>query len=260
MSSESPKATTVNSNHPANGIGPDEARGLVFGNQDRLNEATSASASIKPLESGLVENVMDQAPSDVDEGEISEYSPEPPNIHHQEDPMEQDDSYEPPAVIETEPVMLSNGGSHESAAPFAAVASYPVAHREDRRQQAPDAVDTSTMSMDNVVGESASRSMSPSVSDADESDDYEPPEPSEPVSPSAEFATAIHTDVVQQQPTQDDANPEKYAHSIDQYQPPTSGLNDHGRVMSQDAETRAPSKVSIFRLLRKLLTSSTGSG
>ena len=212
---------------------------------------TLVSANGQPIDGELAEDVMDISRSEVDEGEITDYSPEPPVIPQAEaDPTEHEDVYEPPPIIDVEPTatpMPSGVDLRREATEVVPDAS--SAGATDGLAKRPQLADVSMMDLGDAVKMSAphSQSPSPSVNFTNDSDDYEPPEP---VSPAEMASVNMDDEVVQQAPTQLLIHREDHAHPVDQDQDqrPMSGSEAATGVMAEDFASQSRQKVGTTLL------------
>ena len=130
------------------------------------------------------EDVMDISSSEVDEGEITDYSPEPPKSVDEGLIPEVDDTYEPPLAID--PVLLSASTSqpHQPVTGAPAPAS-PLVEPSGKQEDIEESHDLQPRSKSledtNESGEITAISRSQSAANDSDPDDYEPPEPATPV-------------------------------------------------------------------------------
>ena len=133
----------------------------------------------------LAEDVMDISSSDADEGEITDYSPEPPNTVEAEGPIpESDDNYEPPLTIDPVPLTALNSPPDETVIRASVSSSPPVEldGKQEDSEEFHDLQPSRKSSQDtNEAGEISAVPRCQSAADGSDSDDYEPPEPAIPV-------------------------------------------------------------------------------
>lgn len=135
------------------------------------------------------EDVMDISRSDVDEAELSLYSPDPLNeVQDTSGFVGDDENYEPPNEIsivqrkEPDPdaVVLYQDLETAKANPPVATQNQSFADQGVELIRMPVSVEPSPAPNDNIADDEQSQqspSRSPSLADAGDSDDYEPPEP-----------------------------------------------------------------------------------
>ncbi len=140
-------------------------------------------------DAALAEDVMDisssSSSSDVNEGEITEYSPEPPNTV--EDPIlipESEDTYEPPLTIDSVPfctLAAQQGGPIARATVSVSSQVGPNDLQEGLEKLVNLQASGGSSEVTNESGEISTASCSQSLADDSDPDDYEPPEPAIPV-------------------------------------------------------------------------------
>ena len=136
----------------------------------------------------LTEDIMDMSTSDIDEGEITDFSPEPPNTIKDEAQIpEGDDTYEPP--LNFAPVPLTAATSQPNGPDKrASVSNSPPVKPTGKQECAEESHDSHLSSKSsedtNESGEISAISRTQSAADDSDPDDYEPPEPATPVEPS----------------------------------------------------------------------------
>ena len=137
----------------------------------------------------LAEDVMDisssSCSSNIDEGEITEYSPEPPNTVEDAIPIpESENTYEPPLTIDSVPLRTPAAGQGELIA-RATVSVLSQVGPNDLQEGVENSVNLQasrgSTEVTNESGEISTASCSQSLADDSDSDDYEPPEPAIPV-------------------------------------------------------------------------------
>ncbi len=128
---------------------------------------------------------MDISRSDVDEGEITEYSPEPLGFVEDQPPLPgSEDAYEPPLTID--PVPLYTPSSQQGATVSRVAGPDPSqimlnGPREDTGEFPSSKASSESSEDTNESGEILAASRSQSLNDDSDPDDYEPPEPAIPV-------------------------------------------------------------------------------
>ena len=175
------------------------------------HDAQSNSAPSSPVMDGddqtdsgdLADDLMDISRSDVDEGEITDYSPEALGVAEKPIPLpEIEDTYEPPLTVN--PMILrtpdfppNRATAHASVSDPSQVT--PVADQENSEFQSPKSSMYSSEDTDEIdTGPDATRTQA--LADDSDPDDYEPPEPS---TPTETLVLPVSRDFVSSEP----ANP-----------------------------------------------------
>lgn len=133
----------------------------------------------------LAEDVMDISRSDADEGEITDYSPESPNLVEDQVPLlGSEDTYEPPLTIDPVPLHTSTlqqgeNDSHVTKSNPSHVT--PTGTQEDTEPSRDSEASNDSSEDTNESGEILDASRSQPLNDDSDPDDYEPPEPATPV-------------------------------------------------------------------------------
>ena len=191
---------------------------------------------------GLAGDVMDISRSDIDEGEITDYSPESPVVQQsQADPTEQEEVYEPPPTIGTKLALPSEAVELLEPKQTPLLTTLLTAQAE-----AGDTVDgTSLIPQDASVVRStdikfdggtkmpASHSQDSFTKSIDDSDDYEPPEP---VSPSTNGLVAIDKETLDPKLSESTIQQNHHANPTEQHQSLTQGLRDTPEAAVEGAE------------------------
>lgn len=137
----------------------------------------------------LEEDIMDISRSDVDEAELSLYSPDPLNeLQDASGFVDDDENYEPPNEIsivqrkEPDPdaVVLCQELETANANLPVATQNHSFADQRVELIRMPTSIEPSPAPNDTIANDEQSQrppSRSPSLADASDSDDYEPPEP-----------------------------------------------------------------------------------
>lgn len=161
-------------------------------------ETVSTSLADPPVDGDVAEETMDISRSDIDEGEVTDYSHGALDTRKPETkPFEHEDLYEPPHAIgaRAQSSLTSREGSRQSelsgppavydnAKPLMVTGEVsPPPNVYDKADQIPD----------------LSRDQSPSNGMSNGSEDYEPPEP---VSPKASWSVSSRDQAVKPKPTE----------------------------------------------------------
>lgn len=128
----------------------------------------------------LAEDVMDISQSDVDEGEITDYSPDSPDLVDQTLLPESEDTYEPPLTIDPVPLHPSTSQQCGNGSPVAETDASHITRNGTQEDFEPsrDSRASSDSSPDtNESGEILAEPRSQPLNDDSDPDDYEPPEP-----------------------------------------------------------------------------------
>jgi len=180
------------------------------------------STNGQPSDGEPAEDTMDISRSDIDEGEITEYSPESLAMQQTEaDLSEHEDFYEPPLIPGTKPALPSDVSIRKETSQLPMLAAQNVstvmADNSTQVPQGPEAA--SNLAMEASCASRMStppQSHSPLANIVDDSDDYEPPEP---VSPVEMVSRATSRDIVEPDPTKSMARNDEHAYSTDKRQP-----------------------------------------
>ena len=159
---------------------------------DSVVQAKSSSpqaTDLPMLSDESEEDVMDISRSDVDEAELSLYSPDPLNEFQDASAfVDDDENYEPPNDIsiaqqkEPDPDAVVLYQDLETAKANLPVATQNLSFADQGAEpiRMPTSIEPSPAPNDNIADDEQSQqspSRSPSLADAGDSDDYEPPEP-----------------------------------------------------------------------------------
>ncbi len=163
----------------------------AVGNGRVVQEKPSSTRSTddRMSDGELEEDIMDISRSDVDEAELSLYSPKPlTEVQDSSSSIDDDENYEPPSEInitqrqELNPdlVLLHQDLETAKADLPAATQNRPSADQDAKPMGKPTSGEPSPGANANIAGgEQPQRSLSrsPSLADVSDPDDYEPPEP-----------------------------------------------------------------------------------
>ena len=229
------------SSPPRNGVPPSE--GLR-----QTEEETSASTNGQPSDGELPEDTMDISRSDIDEGEITEYSPE--SLVMQQTEADHEDVYEPHPIPGTKSALPSEVSTRQetSQLPMLAAQDASATQGDDTVQVPQESEAASNLTME---AGSAGRistpppSHSPPPNIIDDSDDYEPPEP---VSPVDIVSRATSKDIVDPKFTKSVARSDEPAYSTDQRQPTDSNFRGPLEIMAQAADLQSKQTVRFLLL------------
>ena len=162
-------------------------------NHNQIGEVTATAFTGLTSDGEHPEDVMDISRSDVDESEITQYSPgstvsKPPTANH----TEHDDIYEPPPTIGIESALPSQTDAPKDPcqpSPLAESVELDSTMNANILRATEAEVDSGApTAINNIAKLSNQPSHQPSLADVgDDSDDYEPPEP---VSPAENISTA----------------------------------------------------------------------
>lgn len=217
----------------------------------QTEEETSTSTSGQPSDGELAEDTMDISGSDIDEGEITDHSPESLTmIHTEAEISDHEDVYEPAPVPGTKPALPSevNRGQETSQLPIltaqdvsAAKAAYPP-----QVPQEPGAASILTMGAGSASRMSTPpHSHSPPTNIVEESDDYEPPEP---VSPVNLISRATSGDIIDPKFTKSVAHSDEHAYYTDQHQQTDSDFKGRPKIIVQAADLQSKQTVRLLPL------------
>ena len=165
---------------------------MLTNNEGEVPAAAKTQAPLSPSHSvdqtgngALAEDVMDISYSDVDEGEITDHSSEPPGtVENQTSSPENEDTYEPPLTVDPVPLRAPPSQQNEripsaSASDFAHAG--PSGSLGDIGKTRDFRVSSDSLEDTNEPGETSAASRSQSLADDSDPDEYEPPEPATPV-------------------------------------------------------------------------------
>lgn len=215
--------------------------GVEQENSPSPKETPSTRAADDYMSDGeMEEDIMDISRSDVDEAELSLYSPNPmTEVQRVPNFIDDDENYEPPSEIiltqrqESDPDALTSHQDSETAKANlqAATQNQPSADQDAEPIESPIPREPSPVANANMAGDEQSKrsiSHSPSLANASDPDDYEPPEPAplgEEVSRPAQMSS-IDSDKA--------------------FSPPDVDTNDVVASMSSDSTT------TVYRQVQKL--------
>ena len=191
---------------------------------------------------GLAGDVMDISRSDIDEGEITDYSPESPVVRQsQADPTEQEEVYEPPPTIGTELALPSKAVEliEPKQPPLLTTLLAAQAEAGDTVDstslipQGASVIRSTDMEFDVGAKMPASHSQDSFTKNIDDSDDYEPPEP---VSPSANGLVAIDKQTLGPKPSESTIQQNHHANPTEQDQSLTQETRDTSEAAVEGAE------------------------
>lgn len=217
----------------------------------QTEEETSASSNGQPSDGELPEDTMDISRSDIDEGEITEYSPESLVMQQTEAEIsDHEDVYEPHSIPGTKSALPSEVSTRQetSQLPMLAAQDASAAQADDTVQVPQESEAASNLTME---AGSAGRistpppSHSPPPNIIDDSDDYEPPEP---VSPVDIVSRATSKDIVDPKFTKSVARSDEHAYSTDQRQPTDSNFKGPLEIMAQAADLQSKQTVRFLLL------------
>lgn len=214
--------------------------GVEQENSPSPKETPSTRAADDYMSDGeMEEDIMDISRSDVDEAELSLYSPNPmTEVQRVPNFIDDDENYEPPSEIiltqrqESDPDALTSHQDSETAKANlqAATQNQPSADQDAEPIESPIPREPSPVANANMAGDEQSKrsiSHSPSLANASDPDDYEPPEPAplgEEVSRPAQMSS-IDSDKA--------------------FSPPDVDTNDVVASMSSDSTTTVHRQVSV---------------
>ena len=184
-------------------------------------------------------DIMDISRSDIDDAELSPYSPEPlNNFQDTSGFIDDDENYEPPSEIsvlqrqEPDPDAVLVYQDLETAKANLPVAkqNQSIADQGAELIRKPTSIEPSPAPHDNIADDEQSQrslSRSPSLTDASDSDDYEPPEPA---SLGKEESRPVQMS---------SAGPEK------SFSPPDVGIGNSFAPASSESTSAVQQKVSV---------------
>ena len=201
---------------------------------------------------GLAGDVMDISRSDIDEGEIIDYSPESPAV--QQSQADQEEVYEPPPTIGTELALPSKAVEliEPKQTPFPTTllaAQAEAGDAVDGTSQIPQGasvVGSTDMRFDVGSKQPASCSQDSFIKNIDDSDDYEPPEP---VSPSTNGLVTIDVEALDPKPTESTIQQNHHANPTEQHQSLTQELRDTPEAAVEGAQLQPKETVRPLSFL-----------
>lgn len=217
----------------------------------QTEEETSTFSNGQPSDGELAEDTMDISRSDIDEGEITDYSPESLTMQQTEAEIsEHEDVYEPPPVPGTKPALPSeiSTGQETSQLPILEAQDVSAAKADTTAQvpQEPEAASNLTIEAGSASRISTSpHTHSPLTNIVDDSDDYEPPEP---VSPVDMVSRATSGDIVEPKFTESVAHSDEHAYYTDQHQPIDSDSKGPSKIIVQAADLQSKQTVRLLLL------------
>lgn len=210
-----------------------------------------SSINGQPSDGELAEDPIDMSRSDLDEGEITDYSPESLAMQQTEaETSEHEDVYEPPPITGIKPILPFEVSTSQKTSQLPIVgARDPSATKADNTAQVlqeSEAANNLTVEAGNASRISTpSYSHTPSTNIVDDSDDYEPPEP---VSPVDMVSRATSGEIVEPKLTKPVAHSDEQAYYTDQYQPTDLDFKEPPKTIVQTVDLQSKQTVRLLLL------------